>query len=206
MARPRAADHDEHRDRILARAVHAFAQLGYPSATMADLAHACGLSKAALYHYFPGKEALLQEALERHTARLLATCDAVAARDLSPAEALRALVRALLADYRDSRDHHAALINDVRFLEAPAREAIRAQERAVVGRVADAIDAAFPGRVPPAQRTPTTMALLGMINFTFAWLRPDGPMSYERFADLVIDLWWRGLSGEAPRDSTETQG
>jgi hypothetical protein len=40
------------------------------------------------------------------------------------------------------------------------------------------------------------MALLGMINFTFAWLRPDGPMSHEQYAQLEIDLWERGLGAE----------
>ena len=39
------------------------------------------------------------------------------------------------------------------------------------------------------------MALLGTINFTFAWFRPDGPVSHERFAELVIELWERGLDG-----------
>jgi hypothetical protein len=42
------------------------------------------------------------------------------------------------------------------------------------------------------------MALLGMINFTFAWLRPDGPMSYEQYADLVIGLWEHGLDDGLP--------
>jgi hypothetical protein len=42
------------------------------------------------------------------------------------------------------------------------------------------------------------MALLGMINFTFAWLRPDGPMSYERYAQLVIELWDHGLQAAPP--------
>jgi hypothetical protein len=32
-----------------------------------------------------------------------------------------------------------------------------------------------------------------MINFTFAWLRPDGPMSHERYADLVTGLWLQAL-------------
>ena len=41
------------------------------------------------------------------------------------------------------------------------------------------------------------MALLGMINFTFAWLRPDGPMSYEEFGELALELSLRGLSGGA---------
>jgi hypothetical protein len=36
-----------------------------------------------------------------------------------------------------------------------------------------------------------------MINFTFAWLRPDGPVSHERFADLAASLWLDGLDGLA---------
>jgi len=56
---------------------------------------------------------------------------------------------------------------------------------------------AYPQR-PAASLKPLTMALLGMINFTFAWLRPDGPMSYEQFAEMAIGLWRHGLQGEAP--------
>ncbi|MEY4864130.1 MAG: hypothetical protein RLZ51_2225, partial [Pseudomonadota bacterium] len=26
-------------------------------------------------------------------------------------------------------------------------------------------------------------------NFTFAWLRPDGPMTHEQYAQLVVRLW-----------------
>ncbi len=65
MARPKAADYDAQRDHILALATAAFAELGYPSASMAQLAQACGTSKARLYHYFPSKESLLFESLER---------------------------------------------------------------------------------------------------------------------------------------------
>ena len=42
-------------------------------------------------------------------------------------------------------------------------------------------------------RPPVTMALLGMLNFTFAWLRPDGPMSYEAFGELALELSLNGL-------------
>ena len=71
MARSRAIDYDTQRDRILANAVEAFSRIGYPSASMAQLARSCGTSKATLYHYFENKEALLFEALDRHTAGLL---------------------------------------------------------------------------------------------------------------------------------------
>ena len=67
-----------------------------------------------------------------------------------------------------------------------------------VQRFRDALTAAFPERMRSETAMPTTMALLGMINFTFAWLRPDGPLTHREFADLVIRLWEHGLSGPAP--------
>jgi hypothetical protein len=73
---------------------------------------------------------------------------------------------------------------------------------AVVDALSDTLQRVAPERFAPGERKPATMALLGMINFTFAWLRPDGPMSYERYAELVIDLWERGL--QAPVSRAET--
>jgi len=203
MGRHRAVDHERQRDLILTQATSAFAEIGYPSASMARLAAACGLSKAALYHYFPSKDALLFESLDRYTRRLIEKVDSVAARKLPAADELGELVRTLLIEYRDSRDLHIALLNDVRFLEPAQRETIRAQERAVIAALGDCLRKVAPDRFSADERTPATMALLGMINFTFAWLRPDGPMSYERYARLVIDLWERGLQVPAPQRSSQ---
>jgi AcrR family transcriptional regulator len=197
VARPKALDYDAQRDRILALATAAFAETGYPSASMAQLAQACGTSKARLYHYFPSKETLLFESLDRYTRRLVALVESVKARGLAPREELAELVRALVVEYRDSRERHVALLNDVRFLAHAQRERIESQQRAVVDALADTLQRVAPGRFAPGERKPATMALLGMINFTFAWLRPEGPMSYERYAELVIDLWERGLQASA---------
>jgi AcrR family transcriptional regulator len=193
MARPKAADHDDQRERILDRAASAFAELGYPSASMSQLAQACGTSKAGLYHYFPSKESLLFESLDRYTRRLVVLVQDVRSRGLDPRNELSALVRALLIEYRDSRARHVSLLNDVKHLAPQQREHIAAQQREVVEAVAQTLDRAAPGRFTDAERKPATMALFGMINFTFAWMRPDGPMSYERYAEMVVDLWERGM-------------
>ncbi len=199
MARPKALDYDDQRDRILALATAAFSEIGYPSASMAQLALACGTSKARLYHYFPSKESLLFESLDRYVERLVALVDAVKARGLAPRDELAALVRSLLIEYRDSRERHVALLNDVKFLADAQRERIESRQRAVVDAVADTLERVAPGRFDAGERKPATMALFGMINFTFAWLRPDGPMSYERYAELVIELWERGGVAPGPR-------
>jgi AcrR family transcriptional regulator len=207
MARPKALDYDRQRDAILELAVRAFAETGYPSASMSELARACGTSKARLYHYFTSKETLLFDALDRYTRRLGERLREVAACGLPPRAELAEMVRTLLREYRDSRAYHVALLNDVKFLSPQQRDRIKAQEREVVDAFADSLARVAPDRFAGPQRRAATMALLGMINFTFAWLRPDGPMTYEQYAELVIDLWTHGAapaSTPVPTAESET--
>jgi Tetracyclin repressor-like, C-terminal domain len=44
-----------------------------------------------------------------------------------------------------------------------------------------------------------TMSVFGMINWTFTWLKPDGPLSYAQFAETVVGMLESGLSGGAER-------
>jgi hypothetical protein len=48
--------------------------------------------------------------------------------------------------------------------------------------------------VNAANQSAVVMMLFGMINWTFTWLRPAGPMSYAAFAEEVIAMLERGLA------------
>jgi hypothetical protein len=74
------------------------------------------------------------------------------------------------------------------------RELILDRQRDVVSAVMRALRRAYPQRLNPQNQTAITMMLFGMINWTFTWLRPDGPMSYAAFADEVIGMLERGLA------------
>jgi TetR/AcrR family transcriptional repressor of nem operon len=51
------------RKSIIKSALTVFKEKGYHNTSMADLAAACGLMKGSFYHYFPSKQALMQEIL-----------------------------------------------------------------------------------------------------------------------------------------------
>jgi AcrR family transcriptional regulator len=53
------------RDAIIRTASQHFAERGFVSATILEIAAACGISRAGLLHYFPDKEALLAAVLEQ---------------------------------------------------------------------------------------------------------------------------------------------
>jgi AcrR family transcriptional regulator len=198
MARPKSALHELKRDEILDAAAQCFAQRGYPAASMADIAAACGTSKALLYHYYGAKEAILFDLLDRYTQRLLSIIGQVEAtaqrRSLDDRSALHELIRAFLSEYETSATRHVALLHDTKFLGESQRELILDRQRDLVSACTRFLRRAYPGRVGAGNQTAATMMLFGMINWTFTWLRPQGPMSYAAFAEEVIALLESGLA------------
>ncbi|NWK45948.1 TetR/AcrR family transcriptional regulator [Ralstonia pickettii] len=200
MSRVKNEDEFElRRESVLDTAAEAFAADSYPSVSMNQLAAACGGSKSRLYHYYEGKEAILFDLLDRYTRRLAdlverAQSDARHAK-LSARSTLHLLIRTFLAEYATSRTRHVALLNDVKYLAPEQRDVVLARERDVVAAVGRQLGAAYPNKVDDANRTPITMMLFGMMNWTFTWLKPDGPLSYEGYAEMVIDMLENGLGG-----------
>jgi hypothetical protein len=96
------------------------------------------------------------------------------------------------------------LLNDTQFLsDAPdpalgaalvsPRDLILNRQRDIVAAMTRFMKRAYPERLNSTNQTALTMMLLGMINWTFTWLRPDGPISYAAFADEVIGMLEKGL-------------
>lgn len=210
MARPKSASHELKRDEILDIAAQCFADRSYPAASMNDIAAAIGTSKARLYHYYSGKDAILFDLLDRYTQRLLAIIGQVEAtaqrRSLDDRAALHELIRNFLQEYETSATRHVALLHATQFLPdvtdavpgtaraLSQRELILNRQRDVVSAVTRFLRRAYPQRVTAANQTAQTMMLFGMINWTFTWLRPGGRLSYAAFAEQVIGLLEQGLA------------
>jgi TetR/AcrR family transcriptional regulator len=191
MPRTRAATYDDQRALILARAAELFARRGYSAATMNDVAAACAVSKATLYHYVRDKPALLARIALAHVERLEAVVAQVRAQRLAPADELRALIEAFMAVYAGAQHEHRVLTEDVKFLPDEQRAEVEAAEKRVVAAFAGTI-----ARVRPelkARATPLAMLLFGMINWTFTWLRPGGALTHADLAPMVVALFFGGL-------------
>jgi len=191
MARTRAASYDDQRTLILARAAEVFARRGYTAASMNEVAAACVVSKATLYHYVRDKHALLAQIAAGHVARLEALVREVKAARLLPAAELDALIRRFTAAYADAQHEHRVLTEDVKFLHDDERAAVETGQRRVVAAFADAIGQVRPELTPLA--TPLAMLLFGMINWTFTWLKAGGALTHESLAPVVEQLFFGGL-------------
>ncbi|HET8852967.1 MAG TPA: TetR family transcriptional regulator [Ktedonobacteraceae bacterium] len=92
MPKTSAAAKEGRRTQILNAAVRCFARRGYYATTIEDLVTETGLSRGALYLYYPSKEAIYLAISERWGCGLEEAIRARLAPDLSPAAILRMLI------------------------------------------------------------------------------------------------------------------
>jgi TetR/AcrR family transcriptional regulator len=193
MARPRSAGFELQREQMLAVAAQLFATRGYTAATMQDLASACGVSKATLYHYVRDKQELLLQITQGHVQRLEAVVGEVVDAEPDARARLSALVLRFMQVYASARHEHRVLTEDVKFLEPRERDYVLACQRRVVQAFADSISAWRPDLGRRALDVPLAMLLFGMMNWTFTWLRPGGELTHESLAPMVLQLLLGGL-------------
>ncbi len=61
---PKIVNHDQYRKQLIEKSFDLFAEKGYSSITMREIAQGLGVSTGTLYHYFLSKEALFLQLME----------------------------------------------------------------------------------------------------------------------------------------------
>jgi AcrR family transcriptional regulator len=205
MARTRSENFPEIQRSILKRAAAVFAKVGYASSSINDLVEATELSRGALYHYFPSKEAILCGILDYHVQEFLDNIDQAMYTSRVAIEQLRSVTKAIVAFNTRSRNEQVIILNDINQLSEIHRERMKGLERRILERLSDLlmrVDAE--GRITPSNKRIYTMMYLGIINYTFAWYDPQGPVKPDEYADLATDLFLNGLLSAAPTQRLES--
>ena len=194
MARSRAQDFEAKQRSILRSAAAVFAEAGMDKASMSLIAARADVSKALLYHYYPGRDALIFDILHTHLCALDAALAKADMPEAPPRARLRALIHAVLEQYRDADDCHKLQLNGTQTLQPEHRDEIVAIERRIVRRFAQII-----AQINPKLGTgrdalmPVAMSLFGMMNWVYMWFRDDGAISRTDYADLATDLFLGGV-------------
>jgi AcrR family transcriptional regulator len=182
------------RDDILEAAAQVFRRKGFHGASMADIAGSVNIKKASLYHHVTSKQEILLELLERALATLTEQISVVSSQPLPADQKLRLMIRAYLQALAEYPDLSSVLLFEHRSLDkrnharhVPHRDRFEALWRDVVneGKRAKLFDCPDSGLA--------VRALMGTMNWTLTWYRPDGPVPITRIADEYADLFLKGL-------------
>lgn len=197
MARTIAKDHEQKRGQILKAAASVFASQGFDRASMTRLARECGISKANIYHYYDGKDAILFDILDSYLSALRDRVVGIDMAGLDPEARLARTVSEILMAYQGADHEHQVQISAMSALGPAQQKLLRGYQRDMVGYVSDTIRAIAPEVFgdDKARLRATTMSVFGMLNWYYMWNSGAGSAARDDYARLVSDLTLRGVRG-----------
>jgi AcrR family transcriptional regulator len=119
-ARRRRMPAAQRREVILGAAEETFARCGYHGASLDDVAHAAGVSKALIYEHFTSKRELHASLLDAHAGEIFARLKAGAERGETGEQRLRSGIEAFLGWVEEHREAWRALFRDAADPEVAA--------------------------------------------------------------------------------------
>ena len=193
-ATPRARRRDRQRTEILRAAARLFRERGFADTGMRDIAAAADLSPANLYHYFDGKHDLLFYCQDRALDRMIAATVSARRERKSAADRLRLVCSAHLQTLLDEIEGATAHLQ-IDSLPPALRDRIVKKrdryERALRKLIADGIAA---GELVDSDPAIITRAMLGAMNWTVTWYRPDGRDTVDAVGDTISTFLVRGVT------------
>ena len=179
-------------------AARLFRERGFADTGMRDIAAAADLSAANLYHYFDGKHDLLFYCQDRALDRMLAAVTGAREQSRSAPERLRLVFTAHLQTLLDEIEGAAAHLQ-IDSLPPALRGAIVKKrdryESALRRLIADGIKSGELVDMPPAI---ATRAMLGAMNWTVTWFRPEGPETADAVGEVITRFLVRGIAARTP--------
>ena len=194
----RARRRDSQRDAILRAAARLFRERGFADTGMRDIAAAADLSAANLYHYFAGKNDLLFYCQDRALDRMLAGAAEARRASRSSAERLRLVFTTHLHTLLDGIEGATAHLQIDSLPPAMRNAIVRKRDRyeqALRRIIAEGIASGELVTVDPAL---VVRAMLGAMNWTVTWFRPEGPASAAAVGDVISRFLVRGVAARTP--------
>jgi AcrR family transcriptional regulator len=178
------ARYDARRREVVAAAAKLFAERGYDGTSISELTEATGLAAGGLYHYIEGKDDLLIAVCDELLEPLLERARDIVAAEAPPVEQLRELVETWVAHVVAHRNHMLVFTQERQAIERQARwRRVRSQRKAFEKIVDDVLARGeADGSMTFADRRLSLLALLGMVNYTPQWVRPNGRLSPTEIA------------------------
>ncbi|MBB4137992.1 TetR/AcrR family transcriptional regulator [Gordonia humi] len=182
------------KQRIMEAAVRLFAANGYHGTGVEELSSAVNLGKGALYHHIGSKEALLFEICHTRMADLVTQAGRVQAMDVNWQDKFRLMMRMALRDIADHPLEWTVAFQEFNALTGQRRAVVQEARDRYEHIVAEVLHAGAGAGEFHSLHPLVTKGVLGMYNYSYAWIRSDGGKSPEDIADLFTDTLLEGIS------------
>jgi TetR/AcrR family transcriptional regulator, cholesterol catabolism regulator len=186
----RKPDEGERYRAILETSARLICERGYEGTSMQEIAAACRMTKAGLYHHIQNKEqllfAIMNYGMDVFEEQVLSRVQGIE----DPVERLRACMRHnILLVTRGWSKEVIIILHEHATLTGEARAFIDARKKRYVDFLEEAFaQAAAAGHIRPVDPTIGAFSFLGMVLWVYKWFKPDGRLTDEQIADGMVDM------------------
>ncbi|ATB27472.1 TetR/AcrR family transcriptional regulator [Melittangium boletus] len=191
----RKQDDGERYRAIMETAARLICERGYEGTSMQEIAAACRMTKAGLYHHVQNKEQLLFDIMSYGMSAFEQDVLDKVAPMPDPVERLRECMRLNIHLVTGGCSKEVIIIlHEHATLTGEARSFIDQRKKRYVRFLEDSFaEAVRTGRIRPVQPTVAAFSFLGMVLWIYKWFQPDGRLSATQVADEMVDLLFTGL-------------
>lgn len=186
--------HEVKRQAVLREAATSFNARGFHATSLNDVAASLGVTKAALYHYFPNKNALLVACFDHAMALCFTSLERGRAEGRDGRERLLLTLSGYLAQIIDELSCAVVLLEEG-ALEPDDYAKLVAErdrfERALRGLVREGIK---DGSIVPCDPKLVVFIILGALNWVPKWFKPGGRWTPQQISTSLAELFERALS------------
>ncbi len=182
------------REKILAAAVHLFAEYGYHAATMRDIARMAGIQAASIYYHYANKQALLVEIMNTHMQHLNANLERIVSKQGTVQQRLYEAIANHIRLHTTYKSEFFIIDTEIRALEGENRNyilALRDQYEALLQKLL--LEGMEQGTFRRTDVKVSSYAIIAMCTEVAKWFRPGGRLSVQQVIDIYSQMVTEGL-------------
>lgn len=191
-----AEAHHAKRRAVLREAASSFNRNGFHATTLDDVARRLGVTKAALYHYFPNKNALLKACFDEVMVGAFSNLEAARAKGRNGRERLKLVFGGYLHHLIHGLTIAVVVMEETALTEAEKEETLKVRDRFERELRALVEEGIADGSIVPCDPKLVVFAMLGAVHWVPRWFRQDGEWSSAQLAQAMSDLLERTISPE----------
>lgn len=186
------------KDRIIDTAIDLFEKHGYHGVTVDRIVAESNTSKGGFYHNFKSKDELLYDIHDLFISYVLQKANEAYENYTTPTERLCAIIQSFTKVFDMYKPHITVFYQENTYLKEEYEQKINEKrdlyKQIIFKVIEEGIESGVFRKELP--REIIGMSIIGMVNWTYKWFNPNGPMTIDEIAAVFIDLILHSLLTE----------
>jgi TetR/AcrR family transcriptional regulator len=179
---------------VLREAAASFNHKGYHATSLAEIAESLGVTKAALYHYFPNKNSLLRACFERAMDACFASLERGRKEGGNGRQKLILTLQFYLYQLIDELNCCVVLMEEQALEPEDRLKLVRERDRFERSLRALVKEGVADGSVAPCDPKLAIFVVLGALNWVPKWFKASGQWKPDQLALALTQIFDRALS------------